>query len=481
MAAPPDEMAKHTDVLLLVNAMMGQLISGVANRIFIVSLPTIAAALNADILAVSWALIAYQLAGICLSVVFGRLGDVHGRYAIYGGGFVVMTISSLLCGIAPSVGWLIVFRLIQGVGAAMIASAARVLAMEASPEGAEGRANGFMTMSFHGGLLLGPPLGGLVIDFLNWRWTFFLLVPFGMAGIILTAVRARSRRVTRVGRAPAIDYVGSVLLVVLTVALTLLVDRRSAEAIGVGQSYVIAVVFALALASFLVHENRAANPVMNLALFRIRMFVFSVLTLLVFAITSSVLTFLLPFYLQDVLHHSPSFIGLLFLSAPVLTISLAALAGLITDRIGPRIPASIGLAVVMAAFGIGVVLKVDSHWGWAALLLACTGVGQGFFNTPNQTAIIGSVPRAYRGFATGLVQMVFGVGSLLGISLGGALLTVMFRHYSGVPDATPSAAAPAPFVAAMSTTYLVCFVFMGLALVASLMRGGRRIEAAEIR
>jgi len=474
-------MAKHIDVLLLVNAMMGQLISGVATRIFIVSLPTIAAALNADILSVSWALISYQLAGICLSVVFGRLGDIHGRYPIYGAGFVIMTITSFLCGVAPSVGWLIVFRLVQGIGAAMIASAARVLAMEAMPEGAEGRANGFMTMSFHGGLLLGPPLGGLVIDLLNWRWIFFLLVPFGVAGIVLTAMRARRRRVAPSGRPPAVDYVGATLLVVLTMALTLVVDRRSAEAIGVGQTGVMIVVFALTLAGFLVHERRAVNPVVNLALFRIRMFVFSVLSLLVFAITSSVLTFLLPFSLQDVLHHSPSFIGLLFLSAPVLTISLAALAGLLTDRIGPMIPASIGLSVIMVGFAIGVVLKVDSHWSLPALLLACTGIGQGFFNTPNQTAIIGSVPREYRGFATGLVQMIFGVGSLLGISLGGALLTAMFRHYSGIPDATPSADAPGPFVAAMSTTYAVCLAVMTVALIASLMRGGRRIEAAAMR
>ena len=474
-------MAKHIDVLLLVNAMMGQLISGVATRIFIVSLPTIAAALNADILSVSWALISYQLAGICLSVVFGRLGDIHGRYPIYGAGFVIMTITSFLCGVSPSVGWLIVFRLVQGIGAAMIASAARVLAMEAMPEGAEGRANGFMTMSFHGGLLLGPPLGGLVIDLLNWRWIFFLLVPFGVAGIVLTAMRARGRRVAPSGRPPAVDYVGATLLVVLTMALTLLVDRRSAEAIGVGQTGVMIVVFALTLAGFLVHERRAVNPVVNLALFRIRMFAFSVLSLLVFAITSSVLTFLLPFYLQDVLHHSPSFIGLLFLSAPLLTISLAALAGLLTDRIGPMIPASIGLSVIMVGFAIGVVLKVDSHWSLPALLLACTGIGQGFFNTPNQTAIIGSVPREYRGFATGLVQMIFGVGSLLGISLGGALLTVMFRHYSGIPDATPSADAPGPFVAAMSATYAVCLAVMTVALIASLMRGGRRIEAAAMR
>jgi EmrB/QacA subfamily drug resistance transporter len=471
-------MTKHTDVLLLTNAMMGQFFTGIATRIFIVSMPTIAAALNADILAVSWALIAYQLAGICLSVIFGRLGDIHGRHRIYGAGFVIMTVSSLLCGVAPSVGWLIFFRLVQGIGSAMLSSATRVLAMEAMPEGAAGRANGFMTMSFHGGLLLGPPLGGLVIDLLSWRWIFFLLVPIGGVGIVLTAMRMRGRSAPPAGDASAVDYVGSALLVVLTVVLTLLVDQRSADAIGLGRTSVMFVILALTLAGFIVHQHRAANPLVNLALFKIRMFVFSALSLLAFAITGSVLTFLLPFYMQDVLHQSPSFMGLLFLSAPVLTIGLAPLAGQLTDRIGPRIPASIGLSVIMAGFVIGVLLRVDSHWILPALLLACTGVGQGFFNTPNQTAIIGSVPREYRGFATGLVQMVFGLGSLLGISLGGALLTVMFRHYSGIPDATPTAEAPGPFVAAMNTTYAVCFVVMSLALLASLLRGGRRIEAA---
>jgi EmrB/QacA subfamily drug resistance transporter len=472
-------MARQTDLLLLVNAMLGQFISGFASRIFIVAVPTIAAELNADILAVSWAVIAYELAGISLSVVFGRLGDIHGRHAIYGGGFVIMTLSSVLCGLASGVGWLVAFRLVQGVGAAMIASATRVLAMEASPEGAEGRANGFMTMSYHGGLLLGPPLGGLVIDWLSWPWVFFLLVPIGTVGTVLTAIRTRDRR-RRVEPPPAIDYVGAGLLVALTMMLTLVLDRRSAEAIGVGQKGVLITVFALGLAGFLVHERRALNPVINLALFRNRMFVFSVLSLLLFATTSSVLTFLLPFYVQDVLHHSPSFVGLVFLAAPVSTIGLAVPAGHLTDRVGPRIPASVGLGIIMAAFAVGIGLQVDSHWILSALLLALLGVGQGFFNTPNQTAILGSVPRAYRGFATGMVQMLFGLGSLLGISLGGALLTQLFRHYSGMPGATPTADVPGPFVAAMGATYAVCFVLMAVALAASLLRGGRRIEAAAL-
>src|SRR4029077_15695628 len=309
---------------------------------------------HADILAVSWALLAYQLAGICLSVIFGRLGDIHGRHWIYGAGFVVMTVSSFLCGMAPTVGWLIAFRLVQGVGSAMISSATRVLAMEARPERAAGRANGYMTMSFHGGLLLGPPIGGLVIDLLDWRWIFFLLVPLGTVGILLTAMRIRGGAVATTadtvapaGRAPAVDYVGSSLLIVLTIVLTLLVDQRSADALGMGRKGFMGAALALTLAGFVLQERRVANPVVNFALFKIRMFFFSALSLLVLAIVTSGLTFLLPFYIQDVLHHSASFMGLLFLSAPILTIGLAPVSGRLTDRIGPRIPASIGLVATI--------------------------------------------------------------------------------------------------------------------------------------
>src|SRR5207245_6358096 len=130
---------------------------------------------------------------------------------------------------------LIVFRFIQGIGAAMLSSATRVLAMEAMPEGSEGRANGFMTMGFHGGLMIGPPVGGLIVDLVSWRWVFFLLVPLSMIGVVLTVMRAAGGRAPRRTRPVSIDYVGAAMLVALTIMLTLLVDRRSPGVIGVGE------------------------------------------------------------------------------------------------------------------------------------------------------------------------------------------------------------------------------------------------------
>jgi MFS family permease len=468
-------MMPRTDRLLLVNAMLGQFITGFAGRSFVVAMPTIANELHADILAISWAIIAYQLAGISLSVVFGRLGDIHGRYAIYGIGFAIMAASGALCGIAPSVVWLVFFRFVEGIGSAMISSATRVLAMEAMPENMAGRANGYMTMSFHGGLLLGPPVGGFVIDVVSWRWIFFLLVPIGVVGLALTALRARAGRPAPIAHRPAVDYVGTVLLVVLTIVLTLLVDRRSAEVIGVGEKGLMATLFAATLVGFLIHERRALNPVVNLALFRIRMFTFSVLSLLLVATSTSVLMLILPFYMQDVLHQSPSFMGLVFLAAPIFTITLAPLTGLLTDRIGPRLPTSIGVVMTITAFLVGMSLRIDSHWVWPAVLMAFTGLGQGFFNTANQTGLLAPAPRESRGFATGMVQRVFGLGSLLGTSLGSVLLTLAFRYATGLPDATPSAENPAPFVFAMNATYAVCVGLTVAALVASLMRGSAKI------
>lgn len=172
--------------------------------------------------------------------------------------------------------------------------------------------------------------------------------------------------------------------------------------------------------------------------------------------------------------------GIIFLSAPVFTIALAPLSGRLSDRVGPRIPASIGVLMTMGAFVVGLFLRVDSHWLLPTLLMALTGLGSGFFNTPNQAAIVGSVPREYRGFATGMVQTVFGVSSLLGISFAGALLTVLFRYYAGVPDATPSAEDPLAFVSAMRAINLLCLALTLVALAASVMRGGTKIEPARL-
>src|SRR6188508_1617293 len=150
--------------LLLSNAALGNFLAGTASRIFSVSLPTVAASLETTIVRIAWAVIAYQISQISLSLIFGRIGDIYGRHTLFGIGLVVSSLGALLCGLSQNVAQLIAFRLVQGVGASMTQSQGRALAMESLPRESAGRAQGFMTTAFHSGVLIGPSIGGLLID-----------------------------------------------------------------------------------------------------------------------------------------------------------------------------------------------------------------------------------------------------------------------------------------------------------------------------
>lgn len=443
-----------------------------------ISLPSMAKGLGTDILGISWALISFQLATISLTIVFGRVGDIYGRKRIYTVGFIVLTVSSFLCGISQNVLQLIVFRTLQGIGGAMVESVTRALAMDAMPEGSEGKASSIVTASFHIGFFIGPAVGGFIIDYLHWRGVFFALVPLGLAGIALSTMRSGGQSSATTPLRPSIDYLGAALLVMLTVMLALLLDRKAAEAVGVGDKGFLTLAFAGMLWGFFAHEIKVPSPLLNLSLFRIRMFSFGAISLLTLSIARGLVNFVLPFYLQEILHMSPSFMGIIFLASPICTIALAPIAGYLTDRIGPRIPASMGVLFDLASVLIGATLRVDSHWLLPALLLALTGMGTAFFNSANQAAIIGSVPNEHRGFASGIVRTGFDLGNMVGVSLGGLLLTLAFEYFSGKYGQAASAEYPQAFVSSMNVSYLGAMALSLVALGISLMRGTGRIRKA---
>lgn len=473
-------MTDRIQWLFLANALLGQFLSGLAARIFTISLPTMASGLGTDILGISWALISFQLASISLALVFGRVGDMYGRSKLYALGFVVLATSSFLCGMAQNVVQLIAFRFLQGIGGAMIQSSARVLAMDAVPPGREGKAQASMTVAFHTGFLIGPPLGGFLIESIGWRAVFFFMVPIGVIGIVLSTLGAKRGLGKKTEKKhSSVDYVGAALLILLSVFLILLVDRKSAELVGITQPGLLAVVFTAVLLSFLAYEPRIESPILNISLFKIRMFSCSVISLLMLSITRGLVSFLLPFYLQDILRLSPSFMGLLFLAQPIFTLSLAPVSGHMTDRIGPRVPATLGVLSSLASVLVGLLFRPDSHWAVPALMLAFSGAGTALFNSANQTAVIGSVPQNHRGFATGMVHTAFELGHMLGVSVGGVLLTVAYHYYSGIPDATPGANNPEAFVASMNVSYLSAAACCVIALGTSLMRGSGKIRAVK--
>lgn len=430
-------------------------------------MPTLASALGTDILGISWALIVYQMAGIGLGVVCGRLGDIYGHHKTYGFGLATMAVGSLLCGLSQNVWQLIFFRFLQGVGGAMIQSSGRTLAFRAMPAGSEGKAQGLMAMSHQLGFFIGPPIGGLIIDWIHWRGIFFFLFVPSLTGAALCYLTGRGAAPSST-RAQAIDYRGALAFLALTVLITMLLDQKVVQVIGTGNQTVLALAFAGTLWAFIAHEKRIHSPMIQLSFFSVPVFGFGSVGLLMCCITQGLTTFITPFYLQDVLKLSPSFMGLIFLAPSLLSMVLSPASGALTDRIGARFLLILGVLTLMASFLIGASLKSDSHWLLPALLLALTGMGSAMFNTPSQAVMIGSLPKENWGSAIGIINGIFGLGQMLGISLSGIFLTWAFRYYSGIPGTTPDPGDTRVFVASMNATYLFALGISVVSLLTSL-------------
>lgn len=463
--------------------MLSGFLTGVAGRIFVISLPTLADKLGTDITGISWALIAYPLATVSLSLIFGRLGDIYGRQTIFLVGFAVFTTASLFSGFSQNVSQLCLFRFFQGIGASMTQSQGRALAMEAVPKEAVGKAQGWVTIAHQMGFLLGPGLGGLIIDYVHWRGVFFFLVPIGAAATLVTW-REMRRSMTRGGFSgggvgASVDYLGSTYMIGATITLIAILDRRAMEAIPGGWTLLLALGFAGFVMSFLVRERTVSSPILDLSLFKIRMFAFSTLCLLLISLCNAVVTFVLPFYLQEVLFLSPSFIGLLYLAPPLCIMAFSPIGGNLSDKVGPTLPATTGVGVRNLAYLVGVFLRPDSHWLLPIFMLCLAGVGDGLFSAPNHAAMIGAVPKEHRGVATGALQMMFGLGNVLGVSLGSFVMTQGYRFYAGDSSATPTPANATAFVAAVNITFAVVSVICLAAAFVSVMRGGspRAVEA----
>lgn len=474
-------MDPRTNWLLLANAALGNFLAGTASRIFAVSLPTVANSLDTTIVGIAWAVIAYQISQISLSLIFGRIGDIYGRHTLFGLGLVVSSIGALLCGLSQNVTQLILFRMFQGVGASMTQSQGRALAMEALPKESSGRGQGFMTTAFHSGVLLGPSVGGLIIDYIHWRAVFFFLIPIGLAGIVLTLINYWKGNVPqRTGPSESkgsIDYIGALLLIGATVALISCIDHRIMESLAAPLRIALVAVFFVLFLGFLYREHTTPSPILDLSLFRIRMFTLSGLALLMVGVSQVMIGFVLPFYLQDVLHFTPSFIGLLFVSAPIFTVTLSPLVGWAVDKMGPRLPATVGIGFLAGAGFFGSFLRPDSHWTAAVGVLALWGLATALFFTANHTAMISSVPAQHRGVATGAIYVVFGLGTTFGVSLGTLLLTAAFRYYSGDAAATPTPLNPVVFVQAMNFSFLVGSFMALAAMFCSALRGKSAVRA----
>jgi MFS family permease len=318
-----------------------------------------------------------------------------------------------------------------------------------------------MAMSHQFGFFVGPPIGGLIIDLVHWRGIFFLLFLPSLVGLVLSTMTGRSVAASA-ARPSSVDYRGALLFLGLTILATMLLDQKIAQVMGAGSQALLGLAFVGTLWGFISHEKKTRSPMIDLSFFSVPAFGYGSVGLLMCCITQGLTTFVTPFYLQDVLKLSPTFMGIIFLVPSLISMVLSPVSGALTDRIGARFLLIMGVLFLMGAFLIGANLRADSHWILPTTLLALTGIGSAFFNTPSQAVMVSSLPKEHWGIAIGIINGIFGLGHMLGISLSGIFLTVGFRFYSGDPGTTPNPGDTQAFVASMNVTYLFA---LGISLI----------------
>ena len=456
--------------LILSAVSVGTFMATLDGSIVNISLPKIQQAFGVDLATVEWIVVGYLLVIGAVLLPLGRLGEVLTFKRVYLAGFAVFTVASALCGAAPSATALIALRLVQGLGAgAIMAMGPAIIARTFGP-GERGRALGINAISVSIGLSLGPALGGLLTDVGSWRAIFFVNIPIGIFAI---AWAARVLPAERRGEGQSFDIAGAALSSIAVFALLLaLIDGQSwgwtsPATLGLLLAFV---VFG---AAFLLVEARSAQPMIDLALFRIRAFSAGLSSVVIAFSGLFTATFLLPFLLEQGSGYTPLQAGLLLIPIPIATAVVAPFSGSLSDRIGPRLPASLGIAIM--AVGLLSLTQLPASFAINDLVwrLALIGVGQGMFMSPNSSAVLGSVPRHRIGTASGTLAQARIDGQALGIAISGAIVAIRLPVHAAALAGTvpPAVAAQQAFALAIQDAFIVAAVLCAVGIVTSAVRG----------
>ncbi|MCL6517087.1 MAG: MFS transporter [Alicyclobacillus sp.] len=446
-----------------IGAFMAALDASIIN----IALPALKQHFGVRMHVVEWVSLAYLLTLAGLVVPFARLADMMGRRWMYALGFTVFIIGSLLCGVAFTLWFLLIARVVQAVGAAMLQANSVAIITAATPPDQRGRAIGFQASAQGVGLSLGPAIGGALLSFLNWRWIFFVNLPVGLAGTLLGVLLLPQD--AKPAKRERFDFAGAALLVPALVALIYVLNMGLKE--GWTSPAVVAsyAVLALAGTGFLLVERKIPFPIVDLRLFRKRTFTLGSLTgVLSFTVMYAVLL-LIPFYLDNVMHMDSLRSGLYLTIVPIGMTLFTPVSGALADRYGTRMPTVLGMMAACAGSLCLSGLGADLYRLLLVIGLFLVGLGIGVFTPPNNSSVMGSVPSDRLGVAGGILNMARTLGMGLGVTLGG-LCYQLFLDLQGVVD-EKSAPAPA-MVHAFHGAFLVTACVAAVTVLLSLARQG---------
>jgi EmrB/QacA subfamily drug resistance transporter len=452
---------------------LGALLAALNMSTLVIALPALVRALHASVLDVVWILLAYMLAQTATVLTMGRLGDMWGRKRLYTAGFALFTVMALASGFADSVWLLIVLRVVAGMGGALMIANSGAIVTDAFPRRELGLALGINGTVVAVGTAVGPVLGGWLTS-LSWQWVFWFNVPLGIVGTIWSALVLRQ---TGGGHHQRIDWYGNAIFLVALAGLLIALSMGGIQ--GWTQPYVLVggLLFVVGTPLFIWLETRVHEPLLDLSLFRNRLFAVANATGFVNGTARMGLLFLLVFYFQGPRGLDPVHAGLAVTPLALSMLVVSPLAGWVSDRIGSRTPSTLGLVITAVGLaGMAVAVNGNPPYLLLAVWMSVVGIGGGLFNPPNSSSIMASVPVRQRGVASGVRMLVAFTGSMISIAFVLAIVTsnlppaVMLRIFSGVSSGL-STAAVSPFIHGTQAALIVLAALSLVTAPLSLMRG----------
>jgi EmrB/QacA subfamily drug resistance transporter len=396
-----------------------------------IALPSIGLEFGADAILLNWVTNGFLLAAAIFSVPFGRLADIRGMKRIFTYGLVIFTVASLLCALSPSAYFLIAFRVLQGIGTAMIFVTGLAIITSVYPPQHRGKAIGINIAAVYVGLSVGPVLGGLMTQYLGWRSLFLLMVPFGLLviGIILWKLHEE----WAASKGEKFDYWGSLLY-----SLMLFLVMYGFSSLPHIDGWAMLILGIVGFFAFLRWELRTKSPVFNVRLFKNTAFTFSSLAALINYSATFAVTLLLSYYLQYIKGLDPQTAGIVLVAQPIIMAITAPMAGRMSDRIDARIIATAGMATVTIALFIMTFIDFTTPLINIILGLAVLGLGFGLFSSPNTNVIMGSVQRKFYGVASATVSTMRLIGQTLSIGIATLVFVLLIGRVQITPDQFPA-------------------------------------------
>jgi len=443
------------------------------NQGMVVSLPTIAIEFDTDLPVVQWVVVGYSLTITVLLLPMGRLGDIIGRKKVYIWGFLIFVLAGFAAGRASSVEFLVIAKVLQGVGSAMTQGTAMAMVIAAFPQEERGKALGVQMSVVGVGGILGPTIAGFLIASFGWPWVFYGTAGVGLVATIGGFVVLKSVDESEsLGVDEGFDWGGAVLSAATLIAFHAIllmgplfgwISFVSAANVGI---------FLTCIGLFVYWELRVDSPMLTLSLFRDSVFVVASLARYTAFLAMSSVRFLMPFYLEWVLGFGTGTVGLILVPAAICMILTGPISGPLADRYGWRRFSVSGLLIICSGLGVSALLGMHSHVSMPILIMVLVGLGTGIFNPANGAAILNRADRAHYGVVAGFTNLLRNSGNVSGISLATAIVSARLVHlgYDAGMTGVSSTISGGPLgIAFLSGMQLACLAVAGALLVAVLL------------